>query len=521
MGFLRSLRNIKNWFTDKAGLSGPKGPTKRKHEECETISNKRVRMDDSLVEIVEISDEFLSETEEVEITEPGPSTVPLRASPPVMLIEGRQHPRRTMSPVRTIDLTESNDEDVKVKIIRSYSLSNPQLISNRSTELVRSASTKAIREERSSIKGSKPLSLSMEGGFSALKINDTSTNASMDKSFAMILKHYVTPKPETNILSVSSSRSPMSNHKENILNQSKSSQTSGKENLDVPELSIYSNRIIKKELFYERILRKFKEKQADAILTSATRIQLKSPDDIFQEKLEIMKKELDTNEPQKKNEVFPGYSEEVVESIKLQLSGSLNEYIVQGKTIKKMDLKTVYGSSAWLNDEVINHYLSMIVARDPTNIHTFDTFFYSKLSSQGYQSVRRWSRKKDIFACKKMFSPIHLGNHWCLICVNFIEKTVKYYDSLGHPNPKCLNLIFDYLKQEYENKKNEQFNSSGWQIMEAEDCPSQKNGYDCGVFTCINAEYLSRDAKLDFVQDDMPKLRHRICYEILNNRLCY
>ena len=141
--------------------------------------------------------------------------------------------------------------------------------------------------------------------------------------------------------------------------------------------------------------------------------------------------------------------------------------------------------------------------------------------SQGYQSVRRWSRKKDIFACKKMFSPIHLGNHWCLICVNFIEKTIKYYDSLGNKNTDCLNIIFDYLKQEYKNKKNETFDSSGWQIINSEDCPKQKNGYDCGVFTCVNAEYLSRDAKLDFVQDDMPKLRIRICYEILNNRLCY
>lgn len=120
-----------------------------------------------------------------------------------------------------------------------------------------------------------------------------------------------------------------------------------------------------------------------------------------------------------------------------------------------------------------------------------------------------------------MFSPIHLGNHWCLICVNFIEKNVKYYDSLGGKNPKCLNIIFDYLKQEYENKKNEEFNCSGWKLMDAEDCPKQQNGYDCGVFTCINAEYLSRDAKLDFVQDDMPILRNRICYEILNNRLCY
>jgi len=118
-----------------------------------------------------------------------------------------------------------------------------------------------------------------------------------------------------------------------------------------------------------------------------------------------------------------------------------------------------------------------------------------------------------------MFIPINLIAHWCLVCVNFIEKTVIYYDSLRLNNSQCLNNIFDYLKQEYENKKNEKLDCSGWKIMNAEDCPLQKNGYDCGVFTCINAEYLSRDAKLDFVQADMPMFRKRICYEILNNRL--
>lgn len=120
-----------------------------------------------------------------------------------------------------------------------------------------------------------------------------------------------------------------------------------------------------------------------------------------------------------------------------------------------------------------------------------------------------------------MFSPIHLGNHWCLVCVNFIEKSVTYYDSLGGTNPKCLNIIFDYLKQEHLNKKKEELDVSGWRLVEATNCPKQGNGYDCGVFTCINAEYLARGAKLDFTQDDMPKLRKRICYEILNNRLCF
>lgn len=149
MGFFNSLRSIKKWFTDKTGITGAKESTKRKHDDNEIINNKRARMDDSLVEIVEISDESISETEEVEITEPGPSTMPLRASPPVMLIGGRNNQRRTTSPNRIIDLAESSDEEKNKKIsLSSYSLSSQPFISSRTSRMVRSASSKSSLEDK-------------------------------------------------------------------------------------------------------------------------------------------------------------------------------------------------------------------------------------------------------------------------------------------------------------------------------------------------------------------------------------
>lgn len=129
MGFFNSLRNLKKWFTDKTGITRSEEPLKRKHDGCEIISNKRARMDDSLVEVVEISDESLSETKEMEITEPGPSTTPLRANPPVMLINNRHRPRRTMSSLSSLDLTENCSDENKTKIGRSFSLSSQPCLS--------------------------------------------------------------------------------------------------------------------------------------------------------------------------------------------------------------------------------------------------------------------------------------------------------------------------------------------------------------------------------------------------------
>jgi Ulp1 family protease len=53
----------------------------------------------------------------------------------------------------------------------------------------------------------------------------------------------------------------------------------------------------------------------------------------------------------------------------------------------------------WLNDEVINFYMQMIMARASQNpekypsVHCFNTFFFSTLDQQGYAKVRRWTKK--------------------------------------------------------------------------------------------------------------------------------
>jgi sentrin-specific protease 1 len=49
--------------------------------------------------------------------------------------------------------------------------------------------------------------------------------------------------------------------------------------------------------------------------------------------------------------------------------------------------------------------------------------------------------------------------------------------------------------------------------------PQQKNGYDCGVFVCMFAEYLSRNESFDFDQKHMDYFRRKITYEIVHNKL--
>jgi sentrin-specific protease 1 len=53
-----------------------------------------------------------------------------------------------------------------------------------------------------------------------------------------------------------------------------------------------------------------------------------------------------------------------------------------------------------------------------------------------------------------------------------------------------------------------------WTNHTPRDCPNQENGYDCGVFTCIFEEHLSRGAVMAFNQGRMTYSRMRIANEI-------
>lgn len=70
--------------------------------------------------------------------------------------------------------------------------------------------------------------------------------------------------------------------------------------------------------------------------------------------------------------------------------------------VTRYDLATLEGLN-WLNDMVINFYLELIKERSELvdylpRVHVMNTVFLGKLLEQGYSSVRRWTRKVDIFS---------------------------------------------------------------------------------------------------------------------------
>lgn len=163
--------------------------------------------------------------------------------------------------------------------------------------------------------------------------------------------------------------------------------------------------------------------------------------------------------------------------------GSKNDMLAQkfNLNITRADLQTLSGLN-WLNDEVINYYMEMIKERGSEeehlpNTHVMNTFFIPKLMQAGHAGVRRWTRKVDIFAYDLIMVPVHVGNvHWCMAIMNLRDKWIRYYDSMGSPNPQVLEALQRYLEEESMDKRKQSFDTSSWTIESVRDCPRQHNG---------------------------------------------
>lgn len=224
---------------------------------------------------------------------------------------------------------------------------------------------------------------------------------------------------------------------------------------------------------------------------------------------------------------FPELTDDMEVEINRVLRGSNPHEVLSegfGLSLTRKDLQTLSNLN-WLNDEVINFYMNLLVERskDPSlpSVNTFNTFFFPKLRSSGYSTVRRWTKRMDIFSRDILLVPVHLGVHWCLSVVDFRKKAVTYFDSMGGNNDEACRILFEYLQQESKDKKGKEMDTSGWSLhsKKRNEIPQQMNGSDCGMFTCKYADYITKDKPITFTQKHMPYFRRKMVWEIVNHKL--
>jgi sentrin-specific protease 1 len=186
---------------------------------------------------------------------------------------------------------------------------------------------------------------------------------------------------------------------------------------------------------------------------------------------------------------------------------------------------------------VINFYMSMLKERDVAFCTAdpqqraswfFNSFFFAKLlgndGSYTYANVNRWSKKFDVFAMNKVYFPVNISNtHWTLLVIYVQQKRIHYYDSMSGSGRRYLEGALRWLVDEALYKKSiRDYDVSDWTLVDREPhVPQQINGFDCGVFTIMCADFLSDTLPLNYSQEDVSFFRRKIAADILRGSLNY
>lgn len=202
-----------------------------------------------------------------------------------------------------------------------------------------------------------------------------------------------------------------------------------------------------------------------------------------------------------------------------------------GDDLYQRDIATCIKPLAWLNDEIINAYLTVLVQylrqstgntapNERPKFHAFNTFFYSTLRDKGYQGVRRWANRAKIggealLDVDTVFIPVHQASHWTLMVVRPIDRTIEYFDSLGARGAREVEVIKKWLRGELGDK----FDEEEWTFLPSVSS-QQDNMSDCGVFLLINAKAIALGIEpTAFGARDTVDLRMKIVAELMNGGL--
>ncbi|XP_039153635.1 uncharacterized protein LOC6726423 [Drosophila simulans] len=234
------------------------------------------------------------------------------------------------------------------------------------------------------------------------------------------------------------------------------------------------------------------------------------------------------DQPDEKNEtkLIPLTQEQYVRFRELTTSPITKNVIFKYNLQITTDDTFTFTDGEWLNDAIINFYMSMLTERSEKRagelpaVYAMNTFFMPRLLQAGYSAVKRWTRKVDLFSKDIIPVPVHCGNvHWCMAIINLPKQTIHYYDSMGRPNQPVLDTLLRYLQEESLDKRYKPLNITGFVVENAQNIPRQGNSSDCGVFSCMFAEYITRNAPITFSQAEMPYFRKKMALEIAGGEL--
>ncbi|KAF1955762.1 hypothetical protein CC80DRAFT_473604 [Byssothecium circinans] len=190
---------------------------------------------------------------------------------------------------------------------------------------------------------------------------------------------------------------------------------------------------------------------------------------------------------------------------------------------------------AWLNDDIVNEYLSVLVKHEHANqgyvfkrdikgpappVHAFSSNWYNTITKTP-ASMNRWAKAVNmtngrIFDTKLILLPFCTAYHWRLISIKPQERTIEYHDSLGGTGEEYIKHAHAFLKHALENR----YVKSEWTALTKQRSMIQDNASDCGIFTVLNALVMLRGEEHNRVISikGMEDARRRVAITLLTGK---
>ncbi|KAM0717242.1 hypothetical protein Q7P37_007094 [Cladosporium fusiforme] len=206
-------------------------------------------------------------------------------------------------------------------------------------------------------------------------------------------------------------------------------------------------------------------------------------------------------------DIITALPENVVDKMQDTLSGpqrDRDEVAQMGPfPLQKLSFKRILasdkGTDNWLDDDAVNAWYHAIgeaknrqtgyVKRDGNvpAYATLNTGWWAKANKEGPAGLKRWVKKagvggKSLLKCERFFLPINLGNHWTLLIINGVDRSIEYLDSLGGDGKLQYQMARNLIKSEL----GDEYHAQEWTDLKRNRSSMQSNMSDCGVFTCFN-----------------------------------
>jgi sentrin-specific protease 1 len=188
------------------------------------------------------------------------------------------------------------------------------------------------------------------------------------------------------------------------------------------------------------------------------------------------------------------------------------------------------GTDSWLDDDAVNAWYNLLVetkkqqtgyVKSDTNAPAFanlQTAWYAKYSKEKAKGLKRWLKRSGVggvnmLKCERIFLPVNTGNHWTLLIINGVDRSIEYLDSLGGNGTRFFEIARDILRTELGDK----FLEKEWTDLKRNHSSRQNNMDDCGVFTCMNGLAAAKGISFrDVTWQQMDNARRMIAGVFLN-----